>query len=63
MDGLAGVEPDRIGLEGLGALLARERDRAIEQRASHAAPARRGRDGEADDRPDGPVVDLGMTFE
>ncbi len=56
MDALAGFGPDRIGLEGLRPLFPGVRDGGLEQRPGDTRPARRGRDREADDRPDRPVV-------
>lgn len=48
---------DRIGLDDRGAVLAGVRDRASEQSASHSLAAMLGWHDEADDGPDGPVVD------
>src|SRR5262245_62055976 len=48
---------NRIGLDDSGAVLASVRDCALEQRTSHALAAMLGRDDEADDGPDGLVVD------
>src|SRR3972149_4173444 len=57
MEPLAGIDDDRIGLEGLRALLPRERDRPIEQRPGQATTTSRCGHREAGDRPDWTIVD------
>jgi hypothetical protein len=53
----ARIHDDGVGLEHLGALLSRKRDRCIEQRAGHATTTGRHGHREAGDRPDWTIVD------